>query len=113
MRRHVHVVNPYLRLCDVTCTLLILTFLLIMADRVYKNGFSAELIGRIITAVQAYTSLGITWSVSARTPEIVYKQDRPKYGGSSDYTLFALKGFEIVLIINGPRSIQNLGLESN
>ena len=36
------------------------TFLPIIADNVYKNGFMAELMGSTSTAVQAYTSPGMT-----------------------------------------------------
>ena len=39
-----------------------------IAERVYRNGFSAELMGKTSTAVQAYTSPGITWLVRARIP---------------------------------------------
>ena len=45
-----------------------------MADNVYKNGFNAELMGKTITAVQAYTSLGIAYPPSARTP--IQQQNR-------------------------------------
>ena len=41
-----------------------------IAERVYKNGFKAELIGRTNTAVQAYTSPDISVPVSAIIPEI-------------------------------------------
>ena len=44
------------------------TFLPNIAEHVYKNGFKAELIGRTTTAIHAYTSPGITWSVIARMP---------------------------------------------
>ena len=36
------------------------TFLPRIADNVYKNGFMAELMGSTSTAVQAYTSPGMT-----------------------------------------------------
>jgi hypothetical protein len=44
------------------------TFLEIIAENVYMNGFNAELIGRIRTAVQAYISPGITCPDKARKP---------------------------------------------
>ena len=54
------------------------TFFVKIAVSVYKNGLTAELIGRTMTAVQAYTSLGITWSVIASMPMKKKKRKKKK-----------------------------------
>ena len=63
-----------------------LTALLMVAPMVYMNGFKAELIGRTNTAIHAYTSPDITWSLRAITPaqkiinscELFYTCKHPK-----------------------------------
>lgn len=62
-----------------------LTFFLKLAN-VYRKGLRAELIGRMKTATQAYTSPDITWPLIASNPA---KINKGKTGIYSD-TLIAL-----------------------